>query len=44
MNIFLRGYYGGRNVNDDALLWVMVRELDRLIPGKRARHGIESAY
>lgn len=45
MNIFLRGYYGGRNVGDDALLWVMVRELDRLIPGASVRvtPGIESA-
>jgi len=45
MRIFLRGYYGGRNVGDDALLWVMVRELDRLTPGASVRitPGIESA-
>lgn len=45
MEIFLRGYYGGRNVGDDALLWVMLRELDRLVPGASVRitPGIESA-
>ncbi len=45
MKVFLRGYYGGRNVGDDALLWVMIRELDRLLPGARVciTPGIESA-
>lgn len=44
MKIFLRGYYGGRNVGDDALMWVMIRELDRLCPGATVRvaRGVET--
>ncbi len=45
MRIFLRGYYGGRNVGDDALLLVILRELDRLFPAASVcvTPGIESA-
>ncbi len=45
MRIFLRGYYGGRNVGDDALLLVLLRELDRLAPEATVRvaPGIDSA-
>ncbi len=35
MKILLKGFYGGRNVGDDALLYVSLRELDRLWPGAR---------
>jgi len=37
MRIFLRGYYGGQNAGDDALLWVILRELDLLAPGATVR-------
>lgn len=45
MRVSLRGYYGGRNVGDDALLYVILRELDRLYPGATVQvaPGIHSA-